>query len=32
MDDGFTPSAKLRGMEVEANALFDVYRQLYVGI
>ena len=30
IEDGFTPSAKLRSMEIEANALFDVYRQLCV--
>ena len=30
IEDGFTPSAKLRNMEIEANALFDVYRQLCV--
>jgi hypothetical protein len=30
LDDGFLPSAKLRALEVEANGMFDVYRQLYV--
>lgn len=29
LDDGFVPSAKLRQLEVEANALFDAYRELY---
>ncbi|KAH8075059.1 hypothetical protein JL721_1048 [Aureococcus anophagefferens] len=29
LDDGFVPSAKLRALEVEANALFDAYRELY---
>ncbi len=29
IDDGFTPSEKLRQMEVEANELFDAYRELY---
>jgi len=29
MADGFLPSERLRKMEVEANALFDVYRKLY---
>lgn len=29
MDDGFTPSSKLRSLEIEANQIFDVYRQLY---
>lgn len=28
-DDGFFPSDSLRDMEVQANALFDVYRKLY---
>ncbi len=27
--DGFTPSPKLRALEVEANELFDAYRELY---
>ena len=25
--EGFTPSAELRGFEVEANALYDAYRE-----
>lgn len=29
LDDGFLPTEKLRTMEVEANSLFDTYRQLY---
>ena len=29
LDDGFLPSEKLRTMEVEANELFDAYRELY---
>mgnify|MGYP001420181514 CR=1 FL=1 len=29
LDDGFLPSAGLREMEVEANYLFDNYRELY---
>lgn len=29
LDDGFLPSPKLRQMEIEANAVFDVYRMLY---
>ena len=29
IDDGFLPSAKLRELETEANALFDAYRELY---
>jgi capping protein beta len=29
MDDGFTPSDRLRKMEAEANKVFDVYRKLY---
>eukprot|EP00605_Chrysophyceae_sp_TOSAG23-4_P001979 GSChrysophyteH1.ASY1.ANO1.2193.1 assembled CDS len=29
LDDGFLPSDKLRKMEVEANSLFDTYRELY---
>lgn len=29
IDDGFLPSARLRAMEVEANELFDAYRELY---
>jgi len=29
LDDGFTPSARLRSMETEANKIFDVYRKLY---
>jgi len=29
IDDGFLPSDKLRGMEVEFNELFDAYRELY---
>jgi len=29
MPDGFTPSDRLRKMEVEANNLFDVYRKQY---
>ena len=29
MDDGFLPSEKLRALEVEANVLFDAYRELY---
>lgn len=29
LDDGFTPPEKLRAMEIEANELFDAYRELY---
>ena len=29
VSDGFVPSAALREMEVEANLLFDTYRELY---
>ena len=29
LDDGFVPSEKLRMMEIEANDLFDAYRELY---
>ena len=29
IDDGFLPSEKLRSMEIEANELFDAYRELY---
>lgn len=29
LDDGFAPSEKLRLMEIEANELFDTYRELY---
>jgi len=29
IDDGFLPTARLRAMEVTANKLFDVYRNLY---
>lgn len=29
LDDGFLPSTKLRALEVEANDLFDAYRELY---
>ena len=29
IDDGFVPSEKLRRLEVEANTLFDCYRELY---
>jgi len=29
IDDGFLPSERLRVMEVEANELFDAYRELY---
>jgi capping protein beta len=29
IDDGFVPSPKLRQLEVEANTLFDAYRELY---
>jgi capping protein (actin filament) muscle Z-line, beta len=29
LDDGFVPSEKLRLMEIEANELFDAYRELY---
>lgn len=29
IDDGFVPSAKLREIEVEANQLFDAYREQY---
>ena len=29
LDDGFLPSEKLRSMEMEANELFDSYRELY---
>jgi len=29
LDDGFLPSEKLRNMEIEANELFDAYRELY---
>jgi len=29
IDDGFVPSPKLRAMEIEANQLFDAYRELY---
>ena len=31
ISDGFTPSSKLRTLEVEVNQIFDVYRQLYGG-
>eukprot|EP01041_Mallomonas_annulata_P001265 gene1265-2446_t len=29
LDDGFLPSERLRSMELEANELFDAYRELY---
>mmetsp|Transcript_24341 Transcript_24341/g.78645 ORF Transcript_24341/g.78645 Transcript_24341/m.78645 type:complete len:283 (-) Transcript_24341:297-1145(-) len=29
LDDGFVPSADLRQLEIEANQLFDAYRELY---
>jgi capping protein (actin filament) muscle Z-line, beta len=29
LSDGFVPSEKLRTMEIEANTLFDTYRELY---
>jgi len=29
MDDGIVPDARLRAMEVEANAIFDIYRRQY---
>mmetsp|Transcript_23020 Transcript_23020/g.33682 ORF Transcript_23020/g.33682 Transcript_23020/m.33682 type:complete len:278 (+) Transcript_23020:104-937(+) len=29
LEDGFLPSEKLRAMEIEANELFDSYRELY---
>lgn len=29
IDDGFVPSEKLRLLEIEANELFDAYRELY---
>jgi capping protein beta len=29
LDDGFTPPERLRQMEIEANELFDAYRELY---
>ena len=29
IDDGFLPSDSLRSVEVEANELFDAYRELY---
>ena len=29
MDDGFLPDSRLRGMEVEANRIFDIYRKQY---
>lgn len=29
IEDGFLPSSRLRGIEVEANELFDAYRELY---
>eukprot|EP00633_Aureoumbra_lagunensis_P001529 CAMPEP_0197287574 /NCGR_PEP_ID=MMETSP0890-20130614/4098_1 /TAXON_ID=44058 ORGANISM="Aureoumbra lagunensis, Strain CCMP1510" /NCGR_SAMPLE_ID=MMETSP0890 /ASSEMBLY_ACC=CAM_ASM_000533 /LENGTH=262 /DNA_ID=CAMNT_0042757413 /DNA_START=55 /DNA_END=844 /DNA_ORIENTATION=- len=29
IDDGFLPSATLRELEIEANQLFDAYRELY---
>lgn len=29
IDDGFFPSEELRSLEIEANELFDVYRELY---
>lgn len=29
LDDGFMPSERLRVMEIEANELFDAYRELY---
>jgi capping protein beta len=29
IDDGFLPPGRLRELEVEANALFDSYRELY---
>ena len=29
IEDGFLPSEKLRAMEIEANELFDAYRELY---
>lgn len=29
LDDGFTPPDSLRTMEIDANELFDAYRELY---
>lgn len=29
MDDGFLPNERLRTMELEANAIFDIYRKQY---
>ena len=29
LEDGFVPSEKLREMEIDANELFDAYRELY---
>jgi hypothetical protein len=29
IEDGFLPSEKLRGMEIEFNELFDAYREMY---
>ncbi len=29
LEDGFLPSEKLRSLEVDANELFDAYRELY---
>ena len=29
IDDGFLPSARLRTLEIEANEVFDAYRELY---
>jgi len=29
LEDGFFPSEKLRSIEIEANELFDAYRELY---
>lgn len=29
LEDGFMPSEHLRAMEMEANELFDAYRELY---
>mmetsp|Transcript_43320 Transcript_43320/g.79285 ORF Transcript_43320/g.79285 Transcript_43320/m.79285 type:complete len:258 (-) Transcript_43320:101-874(-) len=31
LDDGFRPSERLRSLELHANEVFDVYRELYYG-
>eukprot|EP00584_Thalassiosira_punctigera_P001497 CAMPEP_0172534774 /NCGR_PEP_ID=MMETSP1067-20121228/7021_1 /TAXON_ID=265564 ORGANISM="Thalassiosira punctigera, Strain Tpunct2005C2" /NCGR_SAMPLE_ID=MMETSP1067 /ASSEMBLY_ACC=CAM_ASM_000444 /LENGTH=307 /DNA_ID=CAMNT_0013319607 /DNA_START=18 /DNA_END=942 /DNA_ORIENTATION=- len=31
LDDGFRPSERLRSLEMQANEVFDVYRELYYG-